>query len=75
MELITSLQAMEFAKITFNRPAVYNSLNKTMAMELQKELDRCAHDDEVRTVLLTGAGKAFCAGQILQKQQIQMDQN
>lgn len=64
MELITSL-SNGVCKITFNRPAVYNSFNKTMAMELQKELDRCAHDDEVRTVLLTGAGKAFCAGQDL----------
>ena len=64
MELITSL-SNGVCKITFNRPAVYNSFNKSMALELQKELDRCAHDDEVRTVLLTGAGKAFCAGQDL----------
>jgi 2-(1,2-epoxy-1,2-dihydrophenyl)acetyl-CoA isomerase len=64
MELITSL-SNGVCKITFNRPAVYNSFNKTMAMELQKELDRCAYDDDVRTVLLTGAGKAFCAGQDL----------
>ena len=64
MELITSLKN-GVCKITFNRPAVYNSFNKSMALELQKELDRCAHDDEVRTVLLTGAGKAFCAGQDL----------
>ena len=64
MELITSL-SNGVCKITFNRPAVYNSFNKSMAMELQKELDRCAYDDEVRTVLLTGAGKAFCAGQDL----------
>lgn len=64
MELITSL-SNGVCKITFNRPAVYNSFNKSMALELQKELDRCANDDEVRTVLLTGAGKAFCAGQDL----------
>ena len=64
MELITSL-SNGVCKITFNRPAVYNSFNKSMALELQKELDFCAHDDEVRTVLLTGAGKAFCAGQDL----------
>ncbi len=64
MELITSL-SNGVCKITFNRPAVYNSFNKSMALELQKELDRCAYDDEVRTVLLTGAGKAFCAGQDL----------
>ena len=64
MELITSLKN-GVCKITFNRPAVYNSFNKSMALELQKELDRCAYDDEVRTVLLTGAGKAFCAGQDL----------
>ncbi|RCL72079.1 MAG: 2-(1,2-epoxy-1,2-dihydrophenyl)acetyl-CoA isomerase [Flavobacteriales bacterium] len=64
MELITSLNN-GVCKITFNRPAVYNSFNKSMAMELQRELDHCAYNDEVRTVLLTGAGKAFCAGQDL----------
>ena len=64
MELITSLSNGIY-KITFNRPEVYNSFNQSMAFALQKELDFCSENDEVRVVLLTGAGKAFCAGQDL----------
>ncbi|SFT72932.1 2-(1,2-epoxy-1,2-dihydrophenyl)acetyl-CoA isomerase [Lishizhenia tianjinensis] len=51
--------------ITFNRPKVFNSFNQAMAMALQAEIDACATDDSVRCVVLTGAGKAFCAGQDL----------
>jgi 2-(1,2-epoxy-1,2-dihydrophenyl)acetyl-CoA isomerase len=36
-----------------------------MALQLQHELDRCANDDSIRAVVLTGEGKAFCAGQDL----------
>ncbi len=55
------------AKITLNRPAVYNSFNREMALNLQTALDDCKKDAEVRAVFLTGAGKAFCAGQDLQE--------
>lgn len=51
--------------ITFNRPKVFNSFNQAMALALQEELDKCAADENVRCVVLTGAGKAFCAGQDL----------
>lgn len=51
--------------LTFNRPQVFNSFNKEMALELQAALDRCATDANVRVVVLTGEGKAFCAGQDL----------
>lgn len=53
------------AKITLNRPKVYNSFNRPMAMELQKALDHCKDDASVRAIYLTGEGKAFCAGQDL----------
>ncbi|MDH3245294.1 MAG: enoyl-CoA hydratase-related protein [Saprospiraceae bacterium] len=53
------------ASITLNRPKVYNSINRAMALELQTVLKECAEDDTVRVVLITGAGKAFCAGQDL----------
>ena len=52
-------------KITLNRPEVYNSFNQAMAFSLQKELDYCAQNDEIRTIIITGSGKAFCAGQDL----------
>lgn len=51
--------------LTFNRPSVFNSFNRSMALQLQAELDRCSADDDVRAVVLTGEGKAFCAGQDL----------
>ncbi len=52
-------------KIVFNRPTVFNSFNKEMALALQQELDNAEKDSTVRAVVLTGAGKAFCAGQDL----------
>ena len=64
MELITSLNNGVF-KITLNRPEVYNSFNQAMAFSLQKELDYCAQNDEIRTIIITGSGKVFCAGQDL----------
>lgn len=54
-------------QITLNRPDVLNSFNRAMALELQAALVRAAADPEVRAVLLTGAGRGFCAGQDLQE--------
>lgn len=51
------------AFITLNRPEKFNSFNRAMALELQACLDECASLHEVRSVYITGAGKAFCAGQ------------
>jgi 2-(1,2-epoxy-1,2-dihydrophenyl)acetyl-CoA isomerase len=53
--------------ITFNRPDVLNSFNRAMAAELQQALARAASDEAVRAVLITGAGRGFCAGQDLQE--------
>ena len=55
------------AKITLNRPDVYNSFNREMALAAQAALDTCQNDKEIRAVYLTGNGKAFCAGQDLQE--------
>ncbi|MFY7841046.1 MAG: enoyl-CoA hydratase-related protein, partial [Lacibacter sp.] len=51
------------AYITLNRPDKFNSFNREMALLLQNKLDECASLHEVRCVYITGAGKAFCAGQ------------
>jgi len=51
--------------ITLNRPDKYNAFNREMALALQTALDKAADDESVRAVLITGAGKAFCAGQDL----------
>jgi|SRR5690606_1265629 len=55
------------AEITLNRPDVFNSFNKEMAIEVQTALDRCESNAEVRCVVLSGEGKAFCAGQDLKE--------
>ena len=52
-------------KITLNRPEVLNSFTKAMAQEMQAALRQAADDPAVRAVLLTGAGRGFCAGQDL----------
>jgi 2-(1,2-epoxy-1,2-dihydrophenyl)acetyl-CoA isomerase len=51
--------------ITLRRPDVLNSFHRPMARELQAALAEAARDDAVRAVLLTGEGRAFCAGQDL----------
>ena len=53
------------AYITLNRPDKFNSFNREMALLLQAKLDEAASLHEVRAVYITGAGKAFCAGQDL----------
>jgi len=53
------------ATVTLNRPEVYNALNDAITFELQDVLKAVAKDNEVRVVVLTGAGKAFCSGQDL----------
>lgn len=50
--------------IALNRPDVFNALTRTLQLELRDALDAAALP-EVRAVVLTGAGKAFCAGQDL----------
>ncbi len=53
------------AHITLNRPDKFNSFNREMAFLLQAKLDEAASLHEVRCVYITGAGKAFSAGQDL----------
>jgi 2-(1,2-epoxy-1,2-dihydrophenyl)acetyl-CoA isomerase len=53
------------ATIMLNRPDVYNALNDEITYELQDVLKAVAKDTQVRVVVLTGAGKAFCSGQDL----------
>ncbi len=55
------------ARITFNRPQVYNSMHHAMRVEILEALDICTEDPNVRAVYITGEGKAFCAGEDLQE--------
>lgn len=53
------------ATLRFNRPEKFNSFNQALAFAVQNALDDCAKDESVRAVVITGEGKAFCAGQDL----------
>jgi 2-(1,2-epoxy-1,2-dihydrophenyl)acetyl-CoA isomerase len=53
------------AVITLNRPEKFNAFNKEMAYLLQQTFTDISNNKAIRAVLLTGAGKAFCAGQDL----------
>ena len=48
--------------ITLNRPDHMNAFTVEMAYELIDAFNRASEDDEVRAIVVTGAGKAFCAG-------------
>jgi 2-(1,2-epoxy-1,2-dihydrophenyl)acetyl-CoA isomerase len=53
------------AWLTLNRPDVFNSFNREMALRLQKDLDAAETNPEVRAIVIIGEGRAFCAGQDL----------
>ncbi|MEO6749791.1 MAG: 2-(1,2-epoxy-1,2-dihydrophenyl)acetyl-CoA isomerase PaaG [Casimicrobiaceae bacterium] len=53
------------ARLTLNRPERLNSFNDAMHAEVRDALARLAGDESVRVLLLTGAGRSFCAGQDL----------
>src|SRR5690606_21515003 len=53
--------------ITLNRPEQLNAFTVEMANELVHAFERASLDDAVRVVLVTGAGRAFCAGMDLSR--------
>ena len=55
----------QVAVLTLNRPEKYHSFVKEMALALQSELDACDNDSNIRCIVITASGKAFCAGQDL----------
>jgi 2-(1,2-epoxy-1,2-dihydrophenyl)acetyl-CoA isomerase len=50
------------AVLTLNRPDRLNALSQEMLSSLHSALERCAEDDAVGAIVITGAGRAFCAG-------------
>lgn len=64
---ITTQIENKVAVLTLNRPEVFNSFNREMALLLQTELDAAEKNPEVRAIVIIGSGKAFCAGQDLKE--------
>lgn len=65
MSFILTEQRDKVTLITLNRPDKFNSFNREMSLQLQDALDKAAADRNCHAIVLTGSGKAFCAGQDL----------
>jgi 2-(1,2-epoxy-1,2-dihydrophenyl)acetyl-CoA isomerase len=67
MEFETILYSLDSGvlTITLNRPESYNACNEQLTTDLQSALKEAERDRAVRSIILTGAGKAFCSGQDL----------
>ena len=61
-ELIRLKQYDAIAEIALNRPEAYNAFNYELVSQLASQLTTLAGDDSVRGIVITGKGKAFCAG-------------
>lgn len=69
--VITERDPRGLVTLTLNRPEAFNALSEALMTELQTTLDTLAQDDNVRVVVLAGAGKAFCAGHDLREMRAQ----
>src|SRR6476661_1013842 len=61
-EQITTDVSDNVLTITLNRPDRLNAWTQTMATELKAAFDQADADDDVRAIIVTGAGRGFCAG-------------
>lgn len=66
--LVWALDADGVLTLTLNRPEQLNAFTVTMANELVQAFGRASDDDAVRAIVVTGAGRAFCAGMDLNAQ-------
>jgi 2-(1,2-epoxy-1,2-dihydrophenyl)acetyl-CoA isomerase len=62
------------AVLTLNRPQARNAINEGMRETLRMELETLSTDQEVRAIILTGAGSAFCAGGDIKGMQQRLEQ-
>jgi 2-(1,2-epoxy-1,2-dihydrophenyl)acetyl-CoA isomerase len=65
MTFITTEKIEKVTILTLNRPDKFNSFNREMALQLHAALDEAENDSNCRCIVITGTGKAFCAGQDL----------
>ncbi len=66
-ETLQLIQKDTLGVIKFNRPDVFNSFNKEMSIATLEALTNYGNDSNIRAIMITGNGKAFCAGQDLQE--------
>ncbi len=59
---VTYAAADHVASVTLNRPEQLNAFTPTMGKELRAAMEKADKDDSVRVIVLTGAGRGFCAG-------------
>jgi enoyl-CoA hydratase/carnithine racemase len=59
--------AQGVAGLTLNRPDAYNALSRAMLEALEREIDAIASDGSIQVVVITGTGRAFCAGHDLKE--------
>ncbi|WP_077324486.1 enoyl-CoA hydratase/isomerase family protein [Virgibacillus siamensis] len=64
-QTITYFPENSIAMITLNRPKAYNAFTADMNKEITHALKAAAKNDAIRCVVITGSGKAFCAGEDL----------
>jgi enoyl-CoA hydratase len=60
--VLTEIHPAGYAVLTLNRPNALNALSRALMAQLSDAIDRLQADPAVRVLILTGAGKAFCAG-------------
>ena len=61
-DILRDMPVEGVCRLTLNRPDALNSLTYTMYAELIDHLEGVRYDHDVRVVILTGAGRGFCAG-------------
>jgi enoyl-CoA hydratase/carnithine racemase len=61
-DLVTLAVVQSVAVVTLNRPEVRNAIDDKMRAELVAHLEHAANEPAIKAVVLTGEGKAFCAG-------------
>ncbi len=65
MQFVSYTKSNGIATITLNRPDKFNSFVREMALDMQATLYGASDDETIRCIVITGNGKAFCAGQDL----------
>lgn len=67
MNKVTLEKRDGFAIVTLNRPEAMNALSRELRADIVQAFASCVNDEDIRVVILTGNGKAFCAGFDLQE--------